>query len=158
MGRYKGFASLKSVDDLYKKLCHDFELLKNDKKNPYLSFNFFVTALHILDWAYPEERDFEKRKALEQSEIVLQICSHVANGAKHFEARNSKHKTVSNVVSGGILCRDFSKPICAGFDIGLSIQLDGEAQEKFGNAIENVKLASILVEFWGNLLKNANKP
>ena len=46
----EGVFSLTSAAHLRDKLRHDFEALKADPFNPYLGFNFFVTAEHLLDW------------------------------------------------------------------------------------------------------------
>ena len=61
----------------------------------YLAFNFFVTAEAMLDWIYPgysnkKHREDEKRK----KEVLLQITSHIASGAKHFTHLSNHHNSV----------------------------------------------------------------
>jgi hypothetical protein len=49
-----GFFDLKTAADLRAKLRRDIEKLRAEPTNPDAAFNFFVTALHMLDWIYPK--------------------------------------------------------------------------------------------------------
>lgn len=152
MSNYQGFGSLRSPKDLLGKLKRDFEALEKDANNSDLAFNFFITALHMLDWLHPN--DPGKRTAIERSEILLQVCSHIANGAKHFEATNKKHTSVDDVNAGGSYLRSNDAGNGAVFlrsnVAGIMIDLQGDAANKLGTPIQAHVLASKILEFWKN--------
>jgi len=83
-GNFKGFATLQSAGDLLQKIRHDHERLRSAPEDVYAAFDFFVSAYHMLDWLHPNEA--AARKAEEEGNVLLQVCSHIANGAKHFQA------------------------------------------------------------------------
>lgn len=92
----KGLFELQTPADLLRKLRSDFEELKKQPRNSYLAFNFFVTAEHMKDWLFPGYSKEGARKTLQNSSQVLLVCSHVANGAKHFVAESRHHKSVTD--------------------------------------------------------------
>ena len=151
----QGFFELANASDLLKKLNHDFEQLKKNPDNTYVAFNFFVTAEHMLDWLYPKSTNKLKRTQERKKEVLIQICSHVANGAKHFEVEASHHRTVSNLEKvGGYFPssyfpssyfprRYFSKG-------GLVVQLEGNAKHIFGDSISVLSLAHKILDFWNS--------
>jgi len=147
---YQGFASLQSPKDLFSKLERDFRALKGDPNNADLAFNFFVTALHLLDWVYPE--DGARQKTEEKNAVLLQICSHIANGAKHFKATNGKHQSVSDVKPGGLLFDSQYHPngglIFDDPRSGLVVELNGVARELYGDRISTTELSSFIIDFW----------
>jgi hypothetical protein len=102
---YEGFAGLQTPEDFLGKLQRDYEVLKSDQYNTDAHFNFYVTALHLLDWKYPDNipGNKEMKRELTRNNVLLQICSHIANGAKHFVASASRHRLVSGVNPGGLL-------------------------------------------------------
>jgi hypothetical protein len=55
----RGVFELRSLSDLLEKLKHGDEALVA-AENAYLTFNFFVTAEHLVDWVHPKDRS--KRK------------------------------------------------------------------------------------------------
>ena len=65
----KGVFNLRTPIDLLDKLKYDYAVFEKDKNNPYLAFNFFVTAEHMLDWIYPGYSNKGKRTALRDSEV-----------------------------------------------------------------------------------------
>lgn len=148
----RGVFTLQTAEDLLAKLENDLNLLKKDRSNPYLAFNFFVTAEHILDWVYPGYANKKKREAERDSEVLLQICSHLATGAKHFVAEATHHKSVANAGTR-IRWNPFSGPLSSplltpgGVPI-LRVQLDGDAIKAYGNSIEVLKLAVLVYEYW----------
>ena len=156
----KGIFNLKSPADLLQKLEHDFCLIQERPDDPYIAFNFFVTAEHMLDWQYPGYENKIDRENLRKSEIILQICSHIANGAKHFNAQAKHHKSVSDtatksVYSGGGMLKG-SFPIGGVLKYGvlgtwtdeLYIELSGDASISFGESISVVSLAEKILTFW----------
>ena len=101
MSNFTGFADLRSPCDLLRKLEHDQGRMVSDPTDSYAAFDFFVTAEHMLDWRRPDPGDAPKRKAARENELLLQITSHIANGAKHFEARDPRHKSVTGIEREG---------------------------------------------------------
>jgi len=90
---FKGFASLKTSGDLLGKLKYDYKRMLSNPYDAYAAFDFFVTAYHMLDWLHPiptgkaaQKKNDEARSAEETGSILLQVCSHIANGVKHFQA------------------------------------------------------------------------
>jgi hypothetical protein len=148
VNQFKGFFELKTPRALLTKLRHDYERLQRSPTDTYAAFDFFVTGYHILDWLYPNDR--EKRKRKEQKETLLQVISHIANGAKHFEARAKQHQSVKDVrVQEGAFQQDAFQPNA--FQVGqLIIQLDGKAASEFGAEVECLALATRVLQYWEN--------
>jgi len=95
MSAYQAFGELKTPSDLLRKLTHDIERLETTPQDQYAAFDFFVTAEHITDWVYPNSK--ANREELRSSEAILRITSHIANGAKHFEAKAKHHNSVAGI-------------------------------------------------------------
>ena len=89
-----GIFTLKTAHDLFKKLEHDYEVLRKRPTDAYACFNFFVTAHHLPEWHL--RADADKARDLRKREPILRICSRLANGAKHFEVKNQKHSFVQS--------------------------------------------------------------
>ena len=91
-----GFFDMWTPGDLLQKLIHDFDRLKADPLSTYAAFDFFVTADHMLDWELPESVPGakEEKSTLRKTNRLLAVCSHLGNGAKHFELSNPSHKSV----------------------------------------------------------------
>ena len=144
---HKGFGSLQTPLDLLSKLEHDLERMRVSPEDTYAAFDYFVTAEHVIDWAYPD--DGAKRSELRKNVRMLEIVSHIANGNKHFQATQSRHKSVEKVTEHG---RGFcpSSFDSSSFDpgsfqfTGLTISLDD------GSNIHATKLAEDVYEFWSN--------
>lgn len=148
-----GFFELRSTDDLLRKLRHDLGLLKADRTNTYLAFNLFVTAEHMKDWLYPGKKNEDKRKALENSSVLLQTCSHIANGAKHFHVEARHHRTVADTERTGAHWPEGYW--ATGYwapghwaEGALVIELEGAATRALGTRITAVELAERVVGFW----------
>jgi hypothetical protein len=127
---------------------------KNDPLKPDAAFNFFVTAEHMLDWVYPKRHNQAKRKAEKQRSVLLQICSHLANGAKHFEVEDPQHKSVeSTETAGGYFPPSFYPPGFfpnAHFGAGrtLVVRLKGAAAAQFGPTVGAPDLAEQVMAYW----------
>ena len=154
MPRPRGFAKICSVSDLFAKLQHDLHRMHSDPLNEYAAFDFFVTAEHLVDWHLPDSPTKNRRKereAFRSSESLLQLVSHIANGAKHFEATASHHKSVDDLVSntGGFSPAAFStkafSPSAFKFT-GLTVKLsDGSSRHVFD-------IAEDVIKFWRGIL------
>jgi hypothetical protein len=87
-----GIFTLKNADDLFLKLCRDLKKLREAPTDPDVCFNFFVTAEHLPEWHL--KGDAQAANKLRLGEAILCICSHIANGAKHYVATSPRHQAV----------------------------------------------------------------
>jgi len=148
-----GVFELRSPQDLLRKLQYDLENLKADRTNTYKAFNFFVTAEHMKDWMLPGKKNKKKRERLEKSEVLLQTCSHLANGMKHFRAEAKHHRSVADTRrTGGYWGANYwaSGYWAPGYwaSGALIIELQGAAKTKLGARITAVELAERVLGFW----------
>jgi hypothetical protein len=146
-----GIFQLRTPSDLREKLRRDLAKLKAEPLDADAAFNFFVTAEHMLDWVYPGKAGKDKRTEVRRSSALLQVCSHLANGAKHFEAKAQHHDSVSstqtversisivNIVS--ITAPFVSRP-------RLLLTLKGTAAAELGDVIGAIELAERVMEYW----------
>lgn len=148
----KGVFNLRTPIDLLDKLKYDYAVFEKDKNNPYLAFNFFVTAEHMLDWIYPGYSNKAKRTALRDSEVLLQVCSYLASGAKHFVAEAKHHDTVSGSVKKrptNPLVGPFGGPFVIERNIsGLYVNFEDKAAKDLGSSIKAVDLADQVLKYW----------
>jgi hypothetical protein len=148
----KGIFTLDSPEDLLKKLEHDYSLMSNAPNDPYLAFNFFVTAEHLLDWLYPGSANKKKRTQARKSEILLEICSHIASGAKHFQVEAPHHRSVHDTVlrkANPLRSPIFESSIFYGGGVpGLRVELYSQAKKKYGSSIQVIELAKKILQFW----------
>jgi hypothetical protein len=132
MAKFKGFFELQTPQDLLRKLRHDFSRLKESPADSYAAFDFFLTAHHMLEWLHPGESNKGKRARMERNNHLLRTSSHLANGAKHFQATRKQHDSVKDaiVVQGAFDSTAFDSNA---FDVGeLQIELDGDAARECG--------------------------
>ena len=150
----QGFAQLRSTQDLLSKLKSDRARMEGDPNDVYPAFDFFVTAEHLVDWYYPDTQDQKRRRDrtdLRNSEPLLQIVSHIANGAKHFEATAAHHQSVEDVKSntGGFSPNSFSpsafSPGSFQFS-GLTVELDD------GSSRHVFEIADEVISYWERVL------
>ena len=161
----KGIFELNTPSDLLAKLERDYVKLCEDPLNVDAAFNYFVTASCMVDWVYPDQekaRDQkESRTSLRNSNLILQICDDVATGAKHFTAKASHHKSVSETKHRGSWGAPFADPkwfnVHWGFQGRLDIMLDGDAMKAFGECISSQELAERLLDFWKDYLANSQE-
>jgi len=131
----------------------EYSRLLEDPTDQYAAFNFFVTAEHIPDWLYPKRKGKEERENLKNSTIALQICSHIANGGKHFQLEAKHHTSVSDYDRVGGYFPDgyFPKgyfPYRYFPRSQLLVHLSGEARKELGLTIPVISLAEDIVFFW----------
>lgn len=154
---FQGFFELKTAQDLLGKLKCEYAQLEKSPLDQDIAFNLFITAEHISDWLYPEKADSYKRSNLRNSSIYLQVCSHIANGSKHFKAEAKHHKSVSHTsISKGLFNPVIFAPNI--FGGSLMIYLDGDAAQKLGHSISAVTLAKGVLEFWEKYMNNLPHP
>lgn len=145
------FFRLRNAFDLREKLRRDLEKLKAKPLDVDAAFNFFVTALHMLDWVYPGKTN-AKRLAAEKSSVLLRVCADLGNGAKHFELETRKETSVSatSQLQGGWFGFWLS-PWWFGDLFGserLIVSLAGDASTTLGQIIEVTELAEKIMEYW----------
>lgn len=138
-----GFFQLQSAEDLFAKLKWELGELQQDPSNPWHAFNCFVTAEHLPDWV--------ENKSLRKENALLRVCSHLANGGKHFEV--DRHSSVMAAERDGVFEEGvFEKGV---FEEWLKISLEpNEANELGRNEIDAVSLAEMLVSWWSQYFEN----
>ena len=148
MSLYKEFGELKLPSDLLKKLDHDVSRMENSPHDQYAAFDFFVTAEHIVDWIYPDSK--REQNNLRSSSALLRITSHIANGAKHFEAKASHHQSVTGIekeryFESGYIEEGYSED-------PLFVHLTEEESVKMNTStkVKAIWLARQVLEYWRN--------
>lgn len=158
MGRsMRGFFLLRTAKDLLQKLERDFKKLKQHPLDVDLAFNFFVTAEHILDWKYPGRANKSNREKLRNAEVLLQVTSHLASGAKHFDVEAKHHTSVKDTGRVGYWTKGYWP---RGFwpegywSESLIVHLDGNAASLLSSQISVLDLASSVLQFWQSHLQS----
>ncbi len=137
----EGFFDLKTPEDLLKKLEREYERLQQHPHDVDMAFNFFVTAEHIPDWL----NDI----AIKKQHSLLRICSHLANGAKHFEP--TRHSAVSSTGRQSMTRLTLMGTPGARRPRKLQIHLTSEESTSFGQSLVDVlMLAERVFDFWKN--------
>jgi hypothetical protein len=101
--RVDTFFDMRIPEHLLRKLEWEYAQWQGDPLNTYRAWNFFVTAEHLPDWLVsaghrlPQDSPykFKRKKAL------LRICSHLANGGKHFTPGDHHRSVASTYAQGG---------------------------------------------------------
>jgi len=97
MTAWRGFSDkLQTPLDLLAKMEHDYQRILASPGDPYPVFDFFVAAESMADWRYPTDK--AKRNAIRARDPGKTV-SHLASGAKHFEATDARHASVAAVES-----------------------------------------------------------
>jgi hypothetical protein len=154
----EGFLKLSTHSDLFKKLEWEFERLNEDQENSFLAYNFFVTAWHLLEWKYPDPEGKVIRKNLRDQTPIIQICEHLAVGAKHFAPTSSKHQSVAGSGRSGGWMGSWMGGWTGGWLGGgqLVVILDGDAAKNFGQTITIGALAQHVMDFWRRQIDLSN--
>lgn len=136
----KGIFDLNTPKDLVKKLLFEFQNFSENPNDTYRAFNFFVTAEHIPDWI--DEKNVRRKVPL------LRICSHIANGAKHFDVDPKRHKSVENAAkeqtygTGAYFSGDYAEK-------SLIVYLSDEESDEMGKtSFRAIQLAEMIVDYW----------
>ncbi len=138
MAKHIDFFELKTAADLFRKLEGDLATMKSSQDTK-AAFNFFVTAEHLPDWL--------GRRNLIAKHVILQIVSHIANGAKHFYLHNPRHKSVVSTEKSRFVEEGYIEP--GYFDEPLLIHLSPDETREIGSSsIDATELGRRVVEFW----------
>ncbi len=144
MAAYAGFFELRTPQDLLRKLRHDYQRIAQSPTDTYAAFDFFVTAHHMIDWL-PSTWPVPKTQV--RRELLLRVCSHIANGAKHFVVDPKRHDSVEDTEAKGAFQRNAFQE--EAFDVQRSVvELKGGAALALGNSIEVPELARQVFDFW----------
>lgn len=150
-----GWFGITEPKQILAKLERESKALCNDPMNTDLAINFCVSGFHLIEWLHPGDAKKALRKALIQSEPLLQILEHLANGIKHFELDPGRHQAVKR--SGGVPSwpevpfrtspgeRVVNKKM-------LYVHLEGKAESTFGSIMSLDDLVQRTVAFWKHQL------
>lgn len=139
MATHIDFFELKTPADLFRKLESDLASLDASGQDTRIAFNFFVTAEHLPDWL--------GLRTLVQKNSILRIVSHIANGAKHFNLNDPRHKSVTNTEKFRIYAEDVYEPDV--FYEPLIIHLSPDETRELGQSeIDALTLGHKVLEFW----------
>lgn len=148
-----GIFSLRSAEELLRKLEADFVRLKYNPRDESAAVDFFVTAESLLDWLHPGRSNKTAREAERNGSVLLQVTSHLATGVKHFTPEAKHHKSVNETrKTGGLFgARTFAANTFKAntFPKGnLIIELEGDAAQQLGSTIPAITLAALVVDHW----------
>jgi hypothetical protein len=144
--------ALVTAADLREKLRRDLERMRRDPADSDAAFDFFVTGWHMTDWVIPEGAGLKKHS-------LIKICSHIANGAKHF-GTDKRHDAVK---STGLREAFGVNPFGAGgFGTPCLVveleekdrrALDDLLPAEAGEVIGALHLGILIMKFWDEKLK-----
>ena len=104
----------------------------------------------MVDWLYPGYENTKKRTEIRDSEVLLQVTSHLANGTKHFQVQAKHHKSVAKTGQTGYFATGyFAKGY---FSEWLCVELSDTAADELGKSIRVNDLAKRVLEYWKNHL------
>jgi len=132
----------RSPQELLAKLERELTRLQQNPSDGDTTFNFFITAWSLVDWLHPGNPS--AREALRANHPILQVVAHLADGAKHFQLGNPKHRSVLNTARGAnwgawpMPMNPGQRPVSPS---ALFVHLDGDAAKEFGSFPAAVKLA-----------------
>jgi hypothetical protein len=146
-----GHFSHKSAADLFAKLQRDFDRLCRSPTDADASFNFFVTAEHLPEWHF--KGDSKAAAELRKQHALLRLCSHLANGAKHFEV--TRHNAVASTATVNVqrLAAGPAGTVESKATV-LQFAVNPEPTEaaELGPSITVTELASRIGQFWAGTL------
>jgi len=156
------FFDLQTPRDLLRKLAREYDRWKADPGSVDLAWNFFVTAEHLPDWIYyqdmpttgqkrPDLLDDKTPGAFKHAHVETRICSHLANGGKHFHLRDRKLNSIASTRREGAWGSSPYGAEAWGGGPTLMIDLTPEEQQALSLAkasIEALTLAADVLAFW----------
>lgn len=147
-----GVFDLTSPRDLLAKLSRELSRLRAAPNDIDHTFNFFVTAEHLLDWLHPGNTGKAQREAARNTEVLLQLVSHLASGAKHFDHLSPHHQAVADTGRRrSVLPNPILRLLTVGALYGrgpLGVALTGHAATTLGNWISALTLAERVHAYW----------
>nr|BAF45176.1 hypothetical protein [uncultured bacterium] len=113
--------------------------LEASGQNTDIAFNFFVTAEHLPDWL--------NQRPLVKNNCILRVVSHIANGAKHFNLEDKRHKSVKSTEKFRVYEEGVYEPNVF-YEPPLIPFTDDESKELNTKEIDAVELGKRVLEFW----------
>jgi len=105
----------------------------------------------MLDWVYPGKANKEKRKQMRESNVLLALCSHLANGSKHFKVEHKHHTSVVKTSAHrGAFQSDAFQADAFQTLSALVVYLENEAAKEYGDSILVLELAQKVRNSWKN--------
>lgn len=144
----RGHFSLQTERDLLGKLEREYERLTRNPLDADTCFNFFVTAEHLPEWI--TRADTQAASRMRKDCAVLRICSHLANGAKHFETKDSRHRSIGQTATQTIITYG-SVPGVPNQEFVVTLT-PVEATDYGKNEIGVTELAARVLEYFRNIL------
>ncbi len=144
----QGLFQLHGPRDLLAKLRHDYGRLQKAPNDPYVAFDFFVTAEHLLDWIHPGAAGKASRTLEREQHLILQVVSHLATGAKHFVPEARHHVSVQHADIAPTTYGESEYGTAAYGAPHLVVNLDGPAAVAFGTSVTPLNLATRALEHW----------
>ncbi len=145
MTGWRGFSErLQTPDDLLAKMASDYQRMIAAPGHPYPVFDFFVAAEHIVDWRWPDDSAMRREV---RSHDPAKTVSHLANGAKHFEATDPRHASVRGVATDSHFGAVFDPATFdpGGFDTGRPALIITMAD---GRRVDAAELATLVLAYW----------
>jgi hypothetical protein len=134
------FFELKTAKDLFRKLEGDLAALEKSGQDSCVAFNFFVTAEHLPEWLSPCPIN-------KKDHAIINIVSHISNGAKHFKIRDKKHQSVTGTEKYRYLEEGYYEQ--GYYYEPLLIHLSLKEEKELGmRTIDAVTLGKKVVDFW----------
>lgn len=145
-----GLFQLRNASDLLAKLKHDYRRLEEAPDDAYIAFDFFVTAEHMLDWLYPGRANRTQRNSERNSNLILQVVSHLANGAKHMILEDPRHGSIQHADIAFTPYGEGAYGAGTFGGISLVVTLEGDAAAAFGHQTTPLKLANRALKYWSD--------
>jgi hypothetical protein len=145
----KGIFELRTAADLFRKLEYDFNVLSAAPTDCHAAYNFFVTAWHLLDWLYLADK--AKHDTIRDSNPILQVCEHLAVGAKHFVPANRRLKSVMETGRARYWPKGYWHPHYWAkwyWRDSLVVELGESVRETFDPQMDVLPLAQRAIDFW----------
>jgi hypothetical protein len=150
----EGFFEMTTSAHLLQKLEREYEAWKQEPLNPDRAWNFFVTAEHLPDWLARTgslSLGGLKITTFKQHTPLLRICSHLANGGKHFRPSPKQHTSVASTRhQGGWVPLGWVPPGWVPLP-ALIVDLTPDEQQALSSAEASIKalnLAADVLAFW----------
>lgn len=142
-----GIFDLTNSLHLFEKLEHDLQRMKANPLDTYAAFDFFVTAAHMPDWAFPGNL-YEAERSKHRRDPLVAACWHLGNGAKHFELSPGRHKSVDDtIIEKGAFQSDAFQSDA--FDVGqITVRFSAGAATSLGAEISATALAERVLDYW----------
>jgi hypothetical protein len=144
----RGQFQLHSAYDLLAKLRHDYSRLREAPNDPYVAFDFFVTADHLLDWVYPGALGQSSRTAERDAHPILQVVSHLAAGARHMVPEDRRPVSVPHADHARSTHGNAEHGTATSESAHLVVNLEGAAAAELGIAATPLKLATRALQYW----------